>query len=208
MSANAFTSVRRRFRLALVGAAFVCALVGCQPVRPKLFDEAALNFARSALVLPLADAPGRDSLGSGAAARGVIVDNLLNVCEFDIVNLSDKKLHAALKETGLSIEDCYDPAVAAELAVKFDADIAVTGQLLHYAIQQKMATTTVLIIAGGGTEITHWVSVSIRIVDADTGKIIYTGHGTAQNAEGFTAAAEMATEQAFAALAHFRKQNR
>ena len=208
MSANAFTSVRRRFRFALAGAAFVGALVGCQPVRPKLFDEAALKFARLSVVFPLGDAPGRDSLGSGAAARGVIVDNLLNLCEFDVVSLTDKKLHAVLKETHLSIEDCYDPAVAAELAEKFDADIAVTGQLLHYAIQQEMSTTTVLIVAGGGTEITHWVSVSVRIVDANTGKIIYTGHGTAQNAEGFTAAAEKAAEQAFAALAHFRKQNR
>ena len=191
--------------LAACAAAVAGAAGGCAPPRPALFDADALKAARRVVVLPLADAPGRKTEGSGRSFRAVIEQQLLNNCEYDVIHLPKEKLDAALKKTGLSPADCYDPAVAAELARAFGADAAIAGELLHYAIQREMASTTVVMVSGGGTEVTHWVSVSIRLADARTGRIIYAGTGTAQDAGGFTKAATEAARQAFAALAHFRQ---
>jgi len=121
-----------------------------------------------------------------------------------VVNLSETKLAETLKKSGLDIVDAYDPEVAAEIAREFKADTAVTGQLLHYTIQREVSSTTVVIITGGETKVTHWVSVSLRLVNAADGKIIYTGTGTAQDPEGFTNAASQAVKQALASLAYFR----
>lgn len=205
ISGSAISSCFGRRLLAACVAAVAGAAGGCAPVRPALFDAAALKAARRVVVLPLADAPGQKTEGSGKSFRAVIEQQLLNNCEYDVIHLPKEKLDAALKKTGLSMADCYDPAVAAELARSLGADAAVAGELLHYAIQREMASTTVVMVSGGGTEVTHWVSVSIRLTDAKTGRIIYAGTGTAQNAGGFTKAATEAARQAFAALAHFRQ---
>jgi hypothetical protein len=187
-----------------LGALFAACPVGCEPPRPKLFDTDALRAAGTVLVLPLADAPSEEATGSGAAFRGTIEQSLLNDCNLNVINLSETKLAEALKKTGLDIVDCYDPAVATEIAREFKADLAVTGELLHYTIQREMSNTTVVIITGGETKVTHWVSVSLRLVNASDGKIIYTGAGTAQDPEGFTNAASQAVKQALASLAYFR----
>ena len=187
----------------MLGSLCLTCLVGCEPPRPKLFDENAIRAARRVLVLPLADAPSKEAIGSGAAVRGAVEQNLLNDCGLDVVNLSETKLAEIMKKTGLDIVDAYDPDVAAEVAREFKADTAVTGQLLHYTIQREMSSTTVTFITGGETNVTHWVSVSLRLVNAASGKIIYTGTGTAQDPEGFTTAASQAVKQALAALAYF-----
>ena len=103
---------------AAVVLGWLCAacLVGCEPPRPKLFDEDALRAANKVVVLPLADAPSKAAIGSGAAFRGTIEQHLLNDCKLEVVNLSRTKLAEALKTTGLNIIDCYDPTVAAEIA--------------------------------------------------------------------------------------------
>jgi hypothetical protein len=181
----------------------VTCLVGCEPPRPKLFDENAIRAAKRVLVLPLADAPSREAVGSGTAFRGIIEQSILNDCNLDVINLSKIKLADITKKNGLNIIDAYDPDVAAEIAREFKADTAVTGQLLHYTIQREMSSTTITFITGGGTNVTHWVSVSLRLVEASSGKIIYTGTGTAQDPEGFTNAASQAVKQALASLAYF-----
>jgi hypothetical protein len=181
----------------------VTCLVGCEPPRPKLFDENAIRATKRVLVLPLADAPSKEASGSGAAFRGSVEQELLNDCGLDVINLSKTKLAEITKKTGLDIIDAYDPDVAAEIAREFKADTAVTGQLLHYTIQREMSSTTITFITGGGTNVTHWVSVSLRLVEASSGKIIYTGTGTAQDPEGFTNAASQAVKQALASLTHF-----
>jgi len=207
VSRNIPGSVRRRRGAAtaavVLGLLCVTCLVGCEPPRPKLFDENAIRAARAVLVLPLADAPSKEAIGSGAAFRGTIEQHLLNDCKLDVINLSKPKLDEALKTSGLDIVDCYDPSVAAEIAREFKADTAVTGELLHYTIQREMSSTTVAIITGGETKVTHWVSVSLRLVNAANGKIIYTGTGVAQDPEGFTNAASQAVKQALASLAYF-----
>jgi len=204
-------SLRRRPNAAAAAALAVLCLTwlgGCEPPKPKLFGETAIRAASRAIVLPLADAPSREAARSGTAFRGTIEQYVLNECDLDVINLSSKKLDEVLQQTSLSLADCYDPAVAAEIARKFKADVAVTGELLHYAIQRETSSTTVAVVTGGGTKVTHWVSVSLRLVNAADGKVIYTGAGTAQNAEGFTIAASEAVKKALASLAYFRTRRR
>ena len=207
MTRSILRSVRRRrgatAAAVVLGSLCAACLVGCEPPRPKLFDEDAIRAAKRVLVLPLADAPSKEAIGSGAAFRGVIEQHLLNDCKLDVINLSKAKLAEVLKKSGLDIVDCYDPAVAAEIAREFKADLAVTGELLHYTIQREMSSTTVVIVTGGETKVTHWVSVSLRLVNAADGKIVYTGTGVAQGPEGFTNAASQAVKQAMASLAYF-----
>jgi len=77
-------------------AAVAGAAVGCAPPRPVLFDAAALKAARHVVVLPLADAPGQKTEGSGKSFRAVIEQQLLNNCEYDVIHLPKDKLDAAL----------------------------------------------------------------------------------------------------------------
>jgi curli biogenesis system outer membrane secretion channel CsgG len=179
---------------------------GCEPARPPLFDAEALRAIQRMVVLPLADAPGDKSSGSGKVARGVLVTELLQAGRFKLVSLSEEEFQAALKKVGYVAEDSYDSAMAAAVAKEMQADAVLVGELPHYGTQQEQASTAVLIVAGGRTETTHWVSVSIRIIRASDAKIIYTGSGTASAKEGYSPAAQAACRQALAALTHLLKQ--
>lgn len=181
----------------------LCALAGCAPARPPLFDAEALAQADRVIVLPLADGPGPKANGSGKVLRGAVIRELLHMPDLGVINLTDENLQALLQKLGYAVQDCYDPMVAAEVARALDADTVVTGEITHYDTQQEQARTTVIIVTGGGTDTTHWVSANVRLIRAKDAKIIYTGTGTASHTEGYTQAASSVAKRSFASLRYF-----
>jgi len=191
-------------RMILAGALpAVWALQGCAPARPPLFDAQALARCDRVIVVPLADGPGPKATGSGKALRGAVIRELLHMPDLGVINLTDQNLATTLQKLGYAVQDCYDPMVAAEVGRALDADTVVTGEITHYDTQQEQAQTTVMIVTGGGTDTTHWVSASIRMVRARDAKIIYTGKATASHTEGYTQASAAVCKELFASLKHF-----
>ncbi len=196
-------------RTALIAGVMAAALAaGCEPIKPTLFDGEALLGARSAVVLPLADAPGVYATGSGRLLRGITITQLLEMGGMRLIDLPTKKFGEMVGAAGYDAQDCYDPTVAAAVAKKIGADIAFSGELIHYATQKEYSGTTVLVVAGGGTSTRHLVSVSVRVVRATDGKIIYTGTGTASHLDGYTQASTQACKKALAVLKHFLERKR
>lgn len=193
---------RRRVMLCGAAAAALTA-AGCAPPRPALFDAQALAHADRLIVLPLADGPGPKAKGSGAVLRGAAIRELLHMPDVGVLNVTDDQLQETLTKLGFAVQDCYDPAVAAEVGRALGVDAVVTGEVTHYDTQQEQAQTTVMIVTGGGTDTIHWVSAALRVVRSKDGRIIYTGRGCASHPEGYTQAAQTVCKQALASLKYF-----
>ena len=190
----------------LAGVVAAALAAGCEPIKPKLFDAAALLAARSAVVLPLTDAPGAQAEGSGKVLRGIAITQLFETGRMRIIDVPIDKFESMVKSAGYDVQDCYDPTVAAAVARQAGADIAFSGELSHYATQKEYSATAVMVVAGGGTSTRHLVGVSMRVVRASDGKIIYTGTGAAGNLEGYNKALIEAYKQSIAALKHLLAQ--
>ena len=190
----------RRALLAGALAVGAVAMTGCQPADSPLFDGDAIAAARSVIVLPMVDAPGNEGAGSGKVTAGVLMAELVQMGRFNVIHVAPEKLKEALARSGYSASDCYDPAVSAALGKELAADAVVCGEITHYGTQKEHSSTAVFIVAGGGTQTTHWVSLNLRMVKAGEGRIIYVGSGTASSKEGYTAAVASAAEQAIASL--------
>jgi hypothetical protein len=189
-----------RIRIVLPAVLAGAVLSGCQPARPGVFDAPALLSAKKAIVLPFTDAPGVQGKGSGQVVGGSVLTELFALGRYEIANLTPDGLREALAKTGYAADDCYDPIVAAAVGRQFNADIVVAGELTHYRTQQEDSSTAVLIVSGGGTKITQWVSMNLRIIRAEDAKTIYAGSGTASSAEGYSPAAQQASNKALALL--------
>jgi len=194
---------RERRLVWTVLVAVVPAMNGCAPRRPVLFDADALASAHEFIVLPLTDGPGPNAQGSGKALRGAIVSELLDMGDLNLIHFTEQDLKGILDKLGYSRRDCYDPVVAAAVAKTRNADTVVTGEVTHYDSQQERGQTTILVLSGGGTSTTHWVSANVRVLRASDGKIIYTGTGTTSSDKGYSDAARGACKQAFASMRHF-----
>ncbi len=190
----------------LAGLVAAALAVGCEPIRPKLFDAEALLAARSMVVLPLADAPGPQAVGSGKLLRGIAITQLFETGGLRIIDVPMDKYESMVKSAGYDVQDCYDPTVAAAVAKQAGADIAFSGELSHYATQKEYSSTTVMVVGTGGTSTRHLVGVSLRVVRASDGKIIYTGTGAAGDPEGYNKALTEACKQALASLRYFLTQ--
>jgi len=187
----------------LAGMVAAALAVGCEPIRPKLFDAEALLAARSTVVLPLADAPGPQAVGSGKLLRGVAISQLFETGGLRIIDVPIDKFESMVKSAGYDVQDCYDPTVAAAVAKQAGADIAFSGELSHYATQKEYSATAVMVVAGGGTSTRHLVGVSLRVVRASDAKIIYTGTGAAGDLEGYNKALSEACKQSLDSLKYF-----
>ena len=189
----------------LVAAAGLIALVlgGCAGA-PVLESAADLAGITSVIVLPIVDAPGPAAKGSGRVVTGEIIGELVRMGRYNVIHVPQKKLDEAIAATGYALSDCYDPAVAGALAKQLKADAAVCGALTHYGTQKEHSATTVLITSGGGTAVTHWVGLNLRLVTAGYGKTVYTGAGWGQSKEGYTAPIKQAVKTSFTDLSkHF-----
>ncbi len=196
-------SIPAGWTVVLAGLVVVALVAGCEPVRPKLFDEEALLAARSAVVLPLADAPGSQAVGSGKLLRGIAITQLFETGGLRIIDVPIDKFESMVKSAGYDVQDCYDPTVAAAVAKQAGADIALSGELSHYATQKEYSASAVLVVASGGTSTRHLVGVSLRVVRASDAKIIYTGTGAAGDLEGYNKALSEACKQSLASLKYF-----
>jgi curli biogenesis system outer membrane secretion channel CsgG len=190
----------RRALLAGALAVATVALTGCQPVDSPLFDADAIAATRSVIVLPMVDAPGAEGAGSGKVVPGVLVAELVRMGRFNVIHVPPEKFEQALARSGYSASDCYDPAVSAALGRELAADAVVCGEITHYGTQKEHSSTAVLVVASGGTQTTHWVSLNLRMVKAGEGRIIYVGSGTASSKEGYTAAVKLAAQRATQSL--------
>ncbi|MEI7834968.1 MAG: DUF4136 domain-containing protein [Planctomycetota bacterium] len=179
-------------------------LSGCDLVLPVQFDGQAIVNARSIVLVPLADAPGADATGSGKLVCGEFMTQLVGMGQYRVSNLTGESFTAAIKQAGYDERDRYDPALAAAIAKQTGADLAVSGELMQYGKKQEYAGRDVLIVVHGGeTETYYQVSVSLRLVRAADGKVVYTGTGTGESKEGLPQATSIACTGALKSLKEF-----
>ena len=195
--------LRRRPGRLLTAALAAVLLSGCDLDTSVPFDGPAV------VLVPFADAPGVNATGSGRLVGGEFLTQLVAMGQYRVSNLTGETFTAALKQAGFDERDCYDPALAAAIAKQTGADLAVSGELMQYGKKQEYAGRDVLIVVHGGeTETCYQVSVSLRLVRAADGKVVYTGTGSGESKEGLPQAAAVACTGALKSLKEFLREPR
>ena len=191
-------------------AVLLIAIGGCEPIVPTQFDGGALMSAGTIVVLPLADAPGPDGSGAGKLLRGDLITQMSEIGQFRVINLTTEVFSAMLQKVGCDGRDCYDPSLAAAVAKEMHADLAVCGELLQYGKKKEYSGGRAMLGLFGNSQTTTWhqVSLSLRIVRASDGKIVYTGIGDSQAAEGYSKAASEAAAKAMKSLKEYFQYRR
>ena len=184
-------------------------LGGCDLTLPVQFDGPAIVNARSIVLTPFADAPGADATGSGKLICGECLTQLVGMGQFRVTNLTAENFAAAIKQGGYDERDRYDPALAAAIAKQAGADLAVSGELMQYGKKQEYAGRDLLIVVhGGGTDTYYQVGLSLRLVRASDGKVVYTGTGVGESREGLPQATAIACTAALKSLKDYLQDPR
>lgn len=185
---------------AAIAAGCLALCPGCLPETALLFDKPAVQEVKKIIVLPLSDAPGPQAKGAGISARGSVIEELVTIGKYQVMSVSGGELQKLLDESGFRPDECYDPAVCAEIGRKCGADAVVCGELTAFGTRQESATNTVLVFSGGGTHTDHRVGVSLRITRTSDGKIIFVSHACSFSQEGYSQAVTQACKNAFGSI--------
>ncbi len=195
-------------RSTVIALAAVLALAGCVPDIPAN-DQEILASVKTMVVLPLTDGPSTEAQGSAWVARGAVIHELFQMERWAVTNVSRDLVEQAAARAGVDLIDCYDPVAAAALARELNADAAVCGEILHWGTRQELGTSsTMMVLKGAETQTHHYVSLSLRVVDARDGEILCTGAGEGMSKEGYSSAAEVAADEALHSLATFARYNK
>lgn len=195
-------------RLTVIALAMALGVAGCVP-DIAANDQEILANVKTMVVLPLTDGPSTEAQGSSWVARGAVIHELFQMERWAVTNVSRDLVEQAAARAGVDLIDCYDPVAAAALARELNADAAVCGEILHWGTRQETGkSSTMLVIKGEETKTHHYVSLSLRVVDARDGEILCTGAGEGMSKEGYSSAAEVAAGEALNSLATFARYSK
>jgi curli biogenesis system outer membrane secretion channel CsgG len=165
---------------------------GCATAQPKTVLPVVTNFIGSfdypkykrIAVLPFTDAP--NSPHSGQIIQGLASQALAKM-GFDIVERA--RLYDVLKEQSLSLTGIIDESQQFQIGKLLGVQAIVIGEVGQYMTVQRKTDTTYFPWTNFYTgQVTYipiqgqqwnesYVSISLRIIDVETGQLIYSGSG-------------------------------
>lgn len=184
--------------LALVTVAASALLTGCGP-KSRIYDPQALAKARSVAVLPAVSAPGPDGATAGGVQASLLIGSLANTQRFRVEGPGRLRRAFARQEGARQ----WSSTLQADLARKLGIDVLVLCEIGDYRYTKKTRSSWFIVGSSERTESTYWVSATVRLVDPLTGKLLYSGQGSASSQQGYGPALAVATEAALAELKQF-----
>lgn len=175
----------------LLFALFAIFLSGCATTQKKIYPSVT-NFIGSSdfikykriAVLPFSDAPY--SPQSGQIVQG-LASQILAQAGFDVVERT--RLIDILKEQKMSASGLFDTSQQIELGKLLGVKAIAVGEVGQYMTQQRKTDTTYFpwtnwytgqttyIPIQGQQWMESYVSLSLRILDVETGTLVYSGSG-------------------------------
>ena len=192
----------------LLAAASLLLMSGCngqEELTPIKHHQDELSRLRSIAILPFLDAPGPMAKGSGNVVVNAITTQMYRCRGIKVIERS--RVAAIMDERDLQISQ-LDTDVAAKIGKLADADAVLLGSLTQYGVQKEYSHGAVYAISAGSTKHIHRVGVSLRVVDVDTGEVLYSEDAGGKDIEGFSEAAKMAAGKALKPLRDFYEVTR
>ncbi len=173
------------------------ALIGCVPQSLIYAPEAVLHCDRIA-VMPFVDAPGHMGRRAGIVESGVVLSELSRMDAFDVEGAARlrKALHSSSAGT-------WDMAAQRRLTDSLDIDLVMVGEVTDYRFTKEAHTIPLMVASHTWTETICWVGVNLRLVDPDSGQVVYAASGSGKSNKGYGPAMLMATRKSLKELQQF-----
>jgi curli biogenesis system outer membrane secretion channel CsgG len=132
---------------------------------------------------------------AGAQLADYVVDELVNTGLFEVVER--EKLASVTREIGLSQSGMVDPAGASQMGRLLGARYVLTGRVISMSAEEKA-------FSGYGINTTNTIltlSVSVRVVNGETGSIEFSGRTSAQRTINQAGGLSVRSSNAYGGLA-------
>ncbi|HAU38217.1 MAG TPA: hypothetical protein DCX07_10955 [Phycisphaerales bacterium] len=191
--------MKRNLRTGFLGTiAAAILLAGCEPQPEVVVGKQELQKIRSVAVLPFEDAPGEYGQRSGMAVCGLVTNELTNSGKFRIVERS--RLKSIVDEQNLQATDLIDAQTAAKVGKVLGVDAVVIGSVNQY----EMDKTTVYVHVVPIVSKEYKVGATLRMINVETGQIVYAHSGCGTSANHFNEAGQRAAQTIIAPLLRVR----
>ena len=88
------------------------------------------------------------------------------------------------------------PQLQAQLAREMGIDLLMLGEVAEYEFTRKTHTLPLPFVAAGWSETTCHVTVNVRLIAPDSGRLVYSSSGKAESTSGYGPAVLAATQRA------------
>lgn len=196
----AWTPGSRKAALAGMVSLALTALVGC-PRKSNIYDGEALAKAKTLAVLPAVSAPGADGKFAGPMQASVLIGSLAKIGRYQVEGPGRlRKAMAAEATEGAAL---WSRDLQAKLAKQLRIDMFVVSEVTDYRYTKQEHRTSFFFGSTSRTASTYWVGVTVRMIEPVSGKLMYSGQGSASSGQGYGPAVAAATEMALGGLKQF-----
>ena len=187
----------RTGRKLIAGFCLVLSCAGGCVAKSHIYDGEALVKGRKLAVLPGVGAPGPDGQNAGVMQAGVLITELANLQRYHVTGPGHLRKELADRTQPVG------PALASEAAGKLRIDLLVLPEVTDYRFTKGSTSAWFLVGSTNKTTSKYWVTVRVLIVHPDSGKLVYSGTGSADSDKGYGPAVLEATAKCTAELRKF-----
>jgi len=146
-------------------------------------DQSVLNKLTRISVINFKDAPGAETGSSGSIVANAVTLELMKVPS--VILVERKKLHSILEEIKLGMSGLTDEKQAIKVGKLLGANAVILGTTSQFG------TSTIPIFLGLFTvyKDVYNVAADIRIVDVETGMVVFSGSNSASSTQSYEDAA-------------------
>lgn len=176
-------------------AGLVSAVAGCA-AQPEIINAEQISRVKTVAVLPFADAPGYNAQNSGQAVAGFVTTELVSQGRYKIAERS--KLNSVISEQDLQDAQLTDAEAAKRIGKLLGVDAIIVGSASQYDMDKTQVYIHIVPIVSKD----YKVGVSIRMIDATNGQVIYAHSASGQSGNNFTEAGQRAAKLLLQPLKH------
>ncbi|MBI5725803.1 MAG: hypothetical protein HZA50_17720 [Planctomycetes bacterium] len=172
-------------------AAVVAFACGCEGPS-KVYDLDALVSAKTAVVMPATGSPNAAGANAGKAQTGLLINALACLNRYTVQGPA--QFARLIRQQ--ADDDAWDPKVQQEALKKLSADLIVLAEVTDHRPSSVSKSSNYYFGSKQWTQSVFDVSVTVRVIRAADGKMLYVGNGWATSQESYSQAFVAATDAA------------
>jgi len=167
-----------------------CALIinSCEE-KPEMLNTERLCLVKRLAVLEFQDGPGTYGANSGNAVTGLVTSELARCDKYRILERSN--LRTVIDEQDLQVSGMVDRETAIRVGKILGADAVVLGSVTQYDMDKTQVYIHMIPIVSKE----YTVGAAIRMIDVETGEIIYAHSASGKSGNNFTEAGKQAAQR-------------
>ena len=180
-------------RLSAKAAVFLFAacplMVSSCAEEPEMMNTERLSLVKRLAVLPFQDGPGTYAQNSGNAVTGFVTSELAKCDKYRVLERS--RLKTVIDEQDLQVSGIMDQDTAIKVGKVLGADAVVLGSVTQYDMDKTQVYVHVIPIVSRE----YNVGAAIRMIDVNTGEVIYAHSASGKSGSSFTEAGKQAAQR-------------